>query len=75
MSEVKWNNISGYKSYASDEAYELAVWSLETPNRIKASRMKKIADKMETKKRNSGTVHEGDLRRPLSIYYIGQLLK
>lgn len=72
---VRWNEISGYKSYASSEAYDLAVWALETPNRIKASKMKKIADKMETKKRNSGTVRKGTLRKGLSIYYIGELLK
>jgi len=50
--------ITGYKKYANEEAFELAVWSIEllleeNGDRIKASKIKKIADKMEDKYKNT----------------------
>jgi len=49
-------DIPGYDMYANREALELAQWALEefqNGDRVKASKMKKIADKMEDKYRNS----------------------
>jgi len=48
--------IPGYTSYASEAALDLAHWALNefnNGNRVKASKLKRIADKMEDKKRDS----------------------
>lgn len=48
--------IPGYQAYASEAALELAHWALNefnNGNRVKASKLKRIADKMEDKKRDS----------------------
>jgi len=48
--------VPGYQAYASEAALELAHWALNEFNngsRVKASKLKKIADKIEDKKRNS----------------------
>lgn len=50
---VLWKNSPGYQKYMSLEAMDLAEWSLRVPERKKALKMKRIADKMEDKKRES----------------------
>lgn len=45
--------MEGYTKYANKEALELARWAHEENNRIKASKLKRIADKMEDKYRNT----------------------
>lgn len=54
--ELSKENIPGKTKYANEEALELAVWSIgifRNDNRIKAYKMKMIADKMEDKYRDS----------------------
>lgn len=45
--------MEGYTKYANDKARKLGKWSLEENNRIKASKLKRIADKMEDKYRKT----------------------
>ena len=42
-----------YESYYGSEAFKVAVWSLEEQDRIKASRIRKAADNMETRYRDT----------------------
>jgi len=46
-----WKNAPGYQKYQSLEAMLLAKWALDVKDRKKALRMKRVADKMEDKKR------------------------
>ena len=46
-------DIPGYVKYGNDAALYLAIWALEENDRVKASKLKKVADKMEDKYRDS----------------------
>lgn len=50
---MKREDIPGYTQYANKSALNLAIWALEEKERIKASKLKTIADKMEDRYRNS----------------------
>lgn len=51
--KIKKENIPGYINYASDAALEVAAWALEEKDRLKATKLKRIADKLEDKYRCS----------------------
>ena len=60
-------NIPGFDAYYSDAAYDLAEWAIECNNRIKASKLKKIADKMEAKKRDNRPVYTNMVEMPMPL--------
>jgi hypothetical protein len=59
-----------FTAFYSDEARQLAQWSLEEPNRVKASKMMRIAQNMERQNR----IAYGDLNsqyaRDMGGYYL-----
>ncbi len=54
-----------YEAYFSEEAYELDQWAYYENNRIKASKLKKFATKLESKyrKHHSISKHESPIPR------------
>jgi hypothetical protein len=50
-----WGPMPGYSAFCSIEARKVKEWAKEEPNRIRASKLNRIANKMEELKRGSGT--------------------
>lgn len=64
--------MKGYESYANGEALELAEWAVECNNRVKASKIKQIADKMEDKYRENSPEFKrmkAENRRPGGVHH------
>jgi hypothetical protein len=72
---VKWPTMPGYNEYESDEAFDLATWAMETPNRILALKRKRVADRMEDRKRKSSLFSINKRPHSLKYYYLNQKLK
>lgn len=72
-------NIPGYTRYASSEACELASWAIglyqKNKSRVEATKIKKIADKMEDKYRNSKKYKRKNNIRNCKIYKEDLLIK
>lgn len=61
-----WKNAPGHQKYLSEEALKLAKWAIDTNSRPKALKMKRIADKMEDKKREH---HKSSFKFYDDLYY------
>ena len=65
---VKWPTMPGYNKYESDEAFDLATWAMETPNRILALKRKRVADRVEDRKRKSNRFAIGRTKKTIYMY-------
>lgn len=74
MNKVYWYEVPGYQKFYSEVSYKLAIWAAEEENRGKAITIKRIADRIEDRKRGSiNTKNHTPL--DIDLYFLTAALK